>query len=182
MNKSDLKSKLDKSVEFLKIDIANIRTGRASPSLVSEVTVDAYDSKMTIKELGSIVLLDNQTIAITPWDRKLISSITKAIREGDSNLNPIEDSDRIRIPVPALTEERRKELAKLVNVKTEETKQSVRNIRQEAMKNIDKEFTDKSIGEDEKFFQKEEIEKIVKDCVEQVDQISDAKKQELLRV
>jgi len=182
MNKSELKSKLDKSVEFLKNDISNVRTGRATPSLVADVAIDAYGSKMTIKELGSIALLDNKTIAVTPWDRSLIGAIAKGIREGDLGLNPAEDSDRVRIPVPALTEERRKELAKVVGSKGEESKQAIRNIRQDTMKEIDKSFTDKLIGEDEKFTQKDDVEKIVKEYVEQIDKICDAKKQELMTV
>ena len=182
MNKNDLKSKLEKSVEFLRNDIATVRTGRASPSMVSDVVVDAYGSKMTMKELGSITLLDSQTIVVSPWDRSLIGAIAKAIREGELNLNPAEDSDRVRIPVPALTEERRKELGKVVGTKGEEAKQSVRNIRQDAMKEIEKEFTDKLIGEDEKFTQKDEVEKIVKEYVEKIDQICENKKQELMTV
>lgn len=182
MNKNELKQKLEKSIEFLKNDIANVRTGRANPSLVSDIVVDAYGSKMTLKELGSITLLDSQTISVTPWDRSLIGAIAKAVREGELNLNPAEDSDRIRIPVPALTEERRIELTKVVGAKGEESKQSIRNIRQDVMKEIEKSFTDKLIGEDEKFTQKDEVEKVVKEYTEQVDKICDSKKQELMTV
>lgn len=182
MNKSELKSKLDKSIEFLVQELRNIRTGRANPSLVSDVKVDAYGSKMTLKELGSIVLLDPQTIAITPWDKSLIGSISKAIREGDLNLNPVEDSDRVRIPIPPLTEERRKELTKVVSTKVEETKQAMRSIRQEAMKDIDKDFSDKLIGEDEKFSQREDVEKVIKEYVDLADTKGESKKEELLKV
>jgi len=182
MNKSELKSKLEKSVEFLKNDISNVRTGRANPSLVSDVIVDAYGSKMTLKELGSITLLDSQTISVSPWDKSMVHSISKAIREGDLNLNPVEDSDRVRVPVPPLTEERRKELGKVVGLKSEEAKQAIRNIRQDTMKDIDKDFSDKLIGEDEKFTQRDEVEKIVKESVDLIDKICEAKKVELMTI
>ena len=170
------------AIDFFKNDILNVRTGRAAPSLVSDVKVEAYGSSMTLKELGAIVLLDSQTIAITPWDKSLIGPIAKSIRESELNLNPVEDSDRLRIPVPPMTEERRKELAKVVGAKAEEAKQSIRNIRQDTMKVIDKDFADKLIGEDEKFTQRDEVEKIVKDYVEQIDKISETKKQELMSI
>jgi len=182
MNKSELKSKLEKSLEFFRNELTNIRTGKANSSLIADVKADVYGSKMTLKELGSIVLLDNQTLAITPWDKSLLSAITKSIRESDLNLNPVEDSDRVRIPVPPLTEDRRKDLVKGVTAKVEEIKQSIRSTRQETMKDIEKEFTEKLIGEDEKFTQKDEVEKIVKEYVEKLEELAEVKKQELLKV
>ena len=182
MTNIELKSKLEKSIEFLKSDLMQVRTGRATPSLVEDVAVDAYGSKMTIKELGSITLLDNQNLIISPWDRGLIQPIGKAIRESELKLNPIEDSDKIRVPVPSLTEERRKEFTKLVSSKVEEAKNSMRNVRQDAMKDVDKEFADKLIGEDDKFRQKEEIEKIVKEFSETVEELGESKKEELLTI
>ena len=137
---------------------------------------------MTIKELGSITLLDNQNLIISPWDRGLIQPIGKAIRESELKLNPIEDSDKIRVPVPSLTEERRKEFTKLVSSKVEEAKNSMRNVRQDAMKDVDKDFADKLIGEDDKFRQKEEIEKIVKEFSETVEELGESKKEELMTI
>jgi len=135
-----------------------------------------------IIELGSITVLDSQNLAVVPWDKGLIKSITKAIRENQASLTPIEESDRIRVPVPSLTEERRKELAKMVGVKAEESKNAIRNIRQEAMKDIEKMFSDKSIGEDEKFRLKEETEKIVREFIDGVEEISETKRSEILSV
>lgn len=182
MNTTDLKQKLTKSTEFLKSELAQIRTGRASPTLLESIQVDAYGSKMSIRELGSISVLDSQNLVIMPWDKSVGSAIVKAIREGGLGLNPVEDPDKIRVPIPALTEERRKEFAKMVSTQTEEAKNAMRSIRQDTMKDIEKEFTDKLIGEDEKFRQKEEVEKIVKSFVEQAEQLSEDKKQELMKI
>ncbi len=182
MNESELKLRLDKSLEYLKTELGYVKTGRATPSLIENISVSAYGSKMNLKELGSINLLDNQTLVISPWDKSLLSSIAKAIRESDLNLNPAEDNDRIRIPIPPLTEERRKELAKKVSIQAEEAKQSIRSIRQDAMKDIDNAFLSKSIGEDEKFARKEKIENIIKDYIKQIDDIGESKKSEIMRV
>lgn len=182
MNNTDLKNKLSKVLDFLKGELTQIRTGRASPSLIEEISVEAYGTKMTVKELGSISVLDSQNLVVSPWDKSLLKSISKAIRESNLNLNPVDESDKIRVPIPSLTEDRRKELSKLVSVKVEETKNSMRNIRQDAMKDIEKEFSDKVIGEDEKFRQKEEVEKLVKSMVDEIDEVGEAKKEELMRV
>lgn len=182
MNKSELKSKLEKTIEFFRGELTNIRTGRASPSLIADVRVDAYGSKMTIKELGSISLLDSQTLVVTPWDKSVLAAISKGILESDLNLTTAQDSDRVRVPIPPLTEERRKELVKIVSTKMEDSKQSIRSIRQDIMKEIDKDFTEKLIGEDEKFTQKDEVEKIVKEYVSRLDELAEVKKEELLRV
>lgn len=182
MNTSELKSKLSKVHEFLQGELSQIRTGRASPALIENIQVDAYGTKMMIIEVGSITVLDSQNLVVVPWDKGLIKSITKSIRESQASLNPIEESDRIRIPVPSLTEERRKELAKIVGVKAEEAKNSIRNIRQDAMKDIEKLFADKNIGEDEKFRLKEETEKIVKEFTDGIENISEEKRSEIMTV
>jgi ribosome recycling factor len=180
MNTPELKLKLSKSIEFLKSELSQIRTGRASPSLIESVFVDAYDSKMSVKELGTITVMDSQNLVVSPWDKSLLKPVAKAIRESGLGLNPIDEPDRIRIPIPALTEDRRAELARIVSVKIEECKNSLRNVRQDAMKYIEKEFADKNISEDEKFSQKEEVEKTIKTFIEQADELGEAKKKELL--
>jgi len=180
MNTSELKLRLSKSIDFLKTELSQVRTGRASPSLIEAIMVEAYDSKMSIKELGTIVVMDSQNLAVAPWDKTLLKPISKAVRESGLGLNPVDEPDRVRIPVPSLTEERRLDLTKMVSGKVEECKSSLRNVRQDAMKDIDKDFTDKNISEDEKFTQKEEVEKIVKSFIEQTDELSEAKKAELL--
>jgi ribosome recycling factor len=182
MNTNDLKSKLTKSIEFLKTELSQIRTGRATPALLDPVLVDAYGTKMSVKELGSIVVLDPQNLAVTPWDHSVLSSIAKSIREGGLGLNPVEESDRVRVPVPSLTEERRRDYQKMVSQKVEDCKNAMRSIRQDAMKDIERAFTDKEISEDDKFSQKEEVEKTVKTFTEESESIGEEKKQELMTV
>ena len=179
MNTSDIKLRLQKSLDFLQTELNQIRTGRASPALIEDVTVTAYDSKMAVKELGSVSLLDSQTLLVSPWDKSLIPSIVKAISESKLGLSPREDGQVIRVPIPPLTEERRVEMARVVTQKVEEAKQSMRNIRQEEMKDIEKDFADKNISEDEKFTNKEKVEEIVKDFVEQADEMGGNKKEGL---
>jgi ribosome recycling factor len=182
MNTSELKLKLLKSIDFLKSELSQIRTGRASPSLIESILVDAYDSKMSVRELGTITVTDSQSLVVSPWDKSVLKPIAKAIRESGLGLNPIDEPDKVRVPVPALNEERRSELAKVVSGKVEECKNSLRNVRQDTMKSIDKEFTDKDISEDEKFSQKEEVEKTVKTFIEQAEELGEAKKRELLAI
>lgn len=178
----ELKAKLKKTLEHLEFELSQIRTGRATPTLLENITVDAYGTKMTVKELGSITVLDSQNLLVTPWDKGLASAIAGSIRDSELKVNPIIDAGSIRVPIPALTEERRKEFAKIVSTRVEETKGSMRNIRQDAMKDVDKEFADKLIGEDEKFSKREDVEKSVKEFVDQADEMGESKKEDLMRV
>lgn len=182
MSQTEIKVKLEKSLEFFRLELSQIRTGRANPSLIENIDVDAYGTKMKLKELGSISLLDNQNLVVMAWDKGLLGAIAGAITESELKLNPIPEQDRVRVPIPALTEERRKEFTKIVSTKAEETKNAMRSIRQDAMKDVDKEFTDKKIGEDDKFRLKEEIEKIVKDYVSKVDEFAETKKSDLMTI
>jgi ribosome recycling factor len=133
MTNSELKAKLSKPTEFFKQELSQIRTGRASPALVEAASIEAYGSHMTLRELGSITVLDPQNLVVVPWDKSLKNSIIKGIRDSGLGLNPVEDGERLRVPIPALTEERRKEFTKMVAAKAEEAKNVVRNIRQDAM-------------------------------------------------
>ncbi len=182
MTTIELKSKLEKSLEYMKGELAKVRTGRASPSLLEEVKVSAYNSKMLVKELGSILVPDPQSLVVSPWDKSLLKEIVSAIKTSDLNLNPFVDGDVVRVPLPDLTEERRKELTKNVTAKVEEVKESMRNIRQEAMKDIDEQFEAKEISEDEKFGQKEEVEKVVKEVTDKVVEMGEDKKSDLLMI
>ena len=182
MTTSELKSKLEKSTEYLQVELAKVRTGRASPAMLEEIKVNVYESMMAIRELGAITVSDAQNLTISPWDKGLSDQIAKAIRESDLNLNPMVDGDLVRVPIPDLTEERRKEMTKLVTSKVEEVKNSIRNIRQEAMKDIDKQFEDKDISEDEKFDAKEEVEKIVKKHTDESEELGENKKKDLLSI
>ena len=182
MTKKEFESQLEISLEQLKEDLAQIRTGRVTPAILDSVKVEAYDSKMSIQEIGSVTLLNASTLVIVPWDKSLLSNISKAIQESDIQVTPIVEGDRVRLPFPGLTEERRKEFARVVSDKVEECRQRLRRVRQDAMKDIDKMFSDKEIGEDEKFQMKEGLEEIVKDSNESVDKIGDKKIQEIMTV
>ena len=182
MTKPELKSKLEKSLEFLQAELSKIRTGRASPAILESIQVTAYGTKMAVKELGSIMVPDPQSLIISPWDKNLLNDVTKAIRDGDLGLNPVVDGDIIRVPIPDLSEERRKELTKLVTTKVEEVKNSIRSVRQEAMKEIDSQFTAKKLGEDEKFRQKEETEELVKEFTEKAEDLAEQKRSDLLKI
>ncbi len=178
----ELRTKLAKSLDFLKSELSQIRTGRATPSLIENISVEAYGTSMTLRELSSITVVDSQTLAISPWDKSMLNDILKPVRESDLKVNPVIDGDHIIVPIPALTEERRKDFVKLVSAKMEDFKASIRNIRQDAMRDIEKSFTDKLIGEDDKFAQKEEVETVVKELVSKAEEICEMKKQELMRI
>lgn len=182
MTNKELKDQLEDSVEILKQDLSQVRTGRASPSLLDSVKVNAYDSKMSIKEVGTVTMPDPTTLLIVPWDKSLIDNIAKAIRESDIKVNPIVEGDRVRISFPGLTEERRKEFAKIVSDRVEECRQRIRRVRQEAMKDIDKMFSDKEISEDEKFALQENVEETIKDYNKKVEEIGEKKTEEIMTV
>ncbi len=182
MNKNELKSGLEKFTEELRQSLAQIRTGRASPAVLDNVKVDAYGAKLTIKEVGSITVSDPGTLLIIPWDKGLLDSIAKAVRESDLKIDPIVEGDRVRIVFPSLTEERRKEYAKIVAEKVEETRQRMRKVRQEAMKDVDDLFEAKEIGEDKKFSLREEVETIVKEENSVAEDLGDRKAKEIMTV
>jgi len=177
-----LEDKLKKSIDYLKTELSQIRTGRANPSLIGDIPVNVYESKMSVKELGNIQVKDPQNLIIIPWDKNLIPDIAKAIITSDMGLNPVEDKDKIRVPIPPLTEERRRELNKKVNIYVEEAKSSIRNIRQEAMKDIDKDFENKNISEDEKFRFKDQVEELVKEYSTKAEKIGEEKEKYLMAV
>ncbi|MFZ5425284.1 MAG: ribosome recycling factor [Patescibacteria group bacterium] len=182
MQTLELKKKLNTSIEFLSEELTKLRTGRATPGLIENITVNAYGANMTIKEVGSVTVPDSQLLVISPWDKSLLKNIEKSIRESDLNLNPVVDGDIVRVSIPSLTEERRKEFAKIASSKVEECKQAIRNVRQDAMKAIDKKYADKLIGEDEKFTQREEVEDVVKEYVSKAESLGEAKKKDILTV
>jgi ribosome recycling factor len=182
MTTSELKTKLSKSVDHLQDELSQVRTGRATPALLENIHVDAYGTKMSVKELGSINVADAQNLVVSVWDKGLLPAVAASIRESDLKVNPVIDGNSVRVPIPALTEDRRKEFVKIVSVKVEEAKNSMRNVRQEAMKDIDKRFNDKQIGEDEKFTQKDEIEDVVKKFIEEADELGESKKTDLMTI
>ena len=182
MNKTELKKSLDIAVEALQENLSLIRTGRATPAILDNIRLEAYGAKMTIKEVGNVTVSDASTLVITPWDKGLLNPIAKAIRESDLKIEPIMEGDRVRLVFPGLTEERRKEFARLVSEKVEECRQRVRKVRQDVMKQIDTQFDNKEIGEDEKFALKEDVEELVREYNEEIENIGDKKTDEIMTV
>ena len=170
----------DGILDFYKNDIASIRTGRATPSLVEEIVVDCYGQKMHIKELASLSVPEPRTLAIQPWDKSVVDLIAKAIRESGVGLNPVVDGQIIRLNIPSLTEERRKEFIKLLKQKSEEAKVKIRKIREEIWDKIQRLEKDGEIREDDKFKGKEDLQKIVDDYNKKIEDLEKKKEAELL--
>lgn len=174
------KSNFDAVLDFYKTDIASIRTGRATPVLVEDIVVDAYGQKMQIKELATITVPEPRSLLIQPWDKGVISAIEGAIRKSDLGLNPVVDGQAIRLNIPSLTEERRKEFIKLLKQKTEESRVKLRRIREEIWDKIQAMERDHEIREDDKFKAKEDLQKIIDEYNKKIEELEKKKEQELL--
>ena len=175
-----LKEKLNKIVDHLKSEIASLRTGRATPALVEDLPVDYYGTKTPLKALASISTPDARQILIQPWDKNAVQPIEKAIQTSPLGLNPVVDSSAIRLNLPQLTEERKKDLVKVLKQKLEEGKIQVRKIREEAIKEIDALEKDKKISEDEKFRKRQETQKIVDEINKKIEEIGMGKEKEIM--
>jgi len=178
----ELKLKLSEVVDYLKTELNSVRTGRAHATLVEDLPVLAYGQKMRLKELASISVPDPQLIVLEPWDKSVISDIEKAVWESPLSLSPAVDGDIIRLPIPSLTEERRRELVRLVGQKIEEAREKVRRSRQEAIEEVRRQEKNKEISEDEKFRRQKEIQSQVDGANQQIETIGKAKEKEILRI
>ena len=176
------KPELDKSLEHLKEELNQLRIGRASASLVENLMVDYYGSKAPIKQVASITTPEARLIVISPWNKDDLTNIEKALRESQLNLNPNNDGQVIRINIPPLTEERRKELVKILNQKTEEAKISIRQHREEVWEEIQKLEKSGKIGEDDKFSGKDKLQTVVDEYNKKIEEIRTKKEQEILTV
>lgn len=171
-----------KAIDFFSEEITQLRTGRASSALVENLTVDYYGSKSPLKQMASITIPEPRTILISPWDKSSLANIEKAIGESKLNLNPNNDGQSIRINIPALTEERRKELVKILNQKAEEARIAIRKIREniwEAIQNLEKEG---KIGEDDKFSGKEKLQEIVDKYNKKIEEVRENKENEIMTI
>lgn len=174
--------RMKKSLESLRADLMAIRTGKATPALLDPVRVDAYGTPMPISQVASVTAPQPRQLVIQPWDKKLLSSIVKAIQKADLGLNPAEDGELIRVPIPALTEERRHDLVKRVKKTGEETKVSLRNIRRDANEELKKLEKDHTISEDESERLQKEVQKLTDRYVGSVDEVLTRKEKEILEV
>jgi ribosome recycling factor len=180
--KKNAEQKMQKSIEALKTDLAKIRTGRAHTGLLDHVQVDYYGSMVPISQVANVTLVDARTIGVQPWEKKMVQVVEKAIREADLGLNPATMGDIIRVPTPALTEERRKELTKVVKGEGEDAKVAVRNLRRDANEQLKKLVKDKAISEDDERRGGDEVQKLTDKFVAEIDKLVAEKDKEILTV
>ncbi len=176
----DAEPKMQKAVESFKVDISKIRTGRAHPSLLDQVRVDYYGTPTPLSQVANISVADARTLAITPWEKKMIPIIEKAIMTSNLGLNPATSSEIIRVPLPALTEDRRKELSKVVRNEAESGRVVIRNIRRDANNALKEALKNKEIAEDEERRMTDNIQKLTDKFIAEIDQLLAAKESELM--
>jgi ribosome recycling factor len=174
--------KMGKSVELLKGELQKIRTGRAHPGLLDQVHVDYYGSMVPISQVANVTLLDARTISVQPWEKGMGAKIEKAIRESDLGLNPSSQGDLLRVPMPALTEERRRDLTKVVKHTGEEAKVAVRAVRRDANEHLKRLLKDKAVGEDEERRAQEDVQRLTDRVIAEIDRLVHAKEAEVLAV
>jgi ribosome recycling factor len=180
--KKQATEKMAKSVDTLKHDLQKVRTGRAHTGLIDHLRVDYYGSDVPINQVASVSLSDSRTISIQPFEKKMIQVIEKAIRDSDLGVNPATTGDVVRVPMPALTEERRKELAKIVKHDGENAKVAVRNIRRDAMTHVKQLLKDSEISEDDDKRAEKEIQQLTDKSIADIDKIVADKEKDLLAV
>ena len=180
--KKNSDEKMQRSIESLKTSLAKIRTGRATPALLDHIHVDYYGSMVPINQVANVTLLDARTIGVAVWEKKLASAVEKAIRESDLGLNPAAQGDLIRVPMPALTEERRKDLTKVVKGLGEDAKVAVRNLRREGNEHLKKLLKDKAVAEDDERRAQDDVQKLTDRTVNEIDRLVHAKEAEIMAV
>lgn len=177
-----LPAKLDKSIEFLVSELSNIHTGRASVSMVDEILVTVYGSKQQLKQVANITIPEARQILIQPWDKGIVGQIESAIRDSDMGFSPVNTGDVVRVTIPDLTEERRRDYVKVAKEKAEEARVGIRSTRSEAWNSIKKSKADGEISEDDMYHGEAEIQKLVDTYNKKVEEILASKEKELLEV
>ncbi|MBV8621953.1 MAG: ribosome recycling factor [Herbaspirillum sp.] len=180
--KKSADQRMQKSIETLKADLAKVRTGRAHTGILDHVMVDYYGTPTHIAQVANVTLVDARTIGVQPWEKKMLSVIEKAIRESDLGLNPATVGDMIRVPTPPLTEERRKEMVKLVKSEAEDAKIAVRNIRRDGNESLKKLVKDKVASEDDERRGQDDIQKLTDKFVAEIDKLVSDKEKEVMTV
>jgi ribosome recycling factor len=180
--KKNLENKMDQSIAALKNNLTKIRTGRANPALLDTVHVDYYGSMLPLSQVANLSLIDARTISVQPWEKNMGPKIEKAIRDSDLGLNPSSMGDLIRVPMPAMTEERRRELTKVVRTEGEAAKVSVRNLRRDANEAVKKLVKDKLASEDEQKRTEADVQKATDKHIVEVDRLVASKEQEIMAV
>jgi len=180
--KKNAETKMAKSVDSFKGELHKIRTGRAHPGILDQVSVDYYGSLVPISQVANVSLLDARTISVQPWEKGMGAKIEKAIRESDLGLNPSSQGELIRVPMPPLNEERRRDLTKVVRNAGEDAKVAVRNLRRDANEQAKKLLKDKEIGEDDERRSLDEVQKLTDRVIAEIDHLISAKEAEILAV
>ena len=174
--------KMGKTIENLKLNLSKVRTGRAHIGLMDHIQVDYYGNPSPLNQVANVTLIDSRTIGVQPWEKKMVAVVEKAIRESDLGLNPATSGDLIRVPMPALTEERRRELTKVIKHEGEETKIAVRNIRRDANEALKKLVKDKLISEDEERRAQDDTQKLTDKHIAEIDKLLVQKESEIMKV
>lgn len=182
MDEKALKQRMEKSIEAYKTDLGGLRTGRASADLLAPVTVNAYGSEMPLNQLGNVSVGDSRLLVVQVWDKTMVESVEKAIRESGLGLNPVTEGTTVRIPLPELTEERRKELIKVARQYTENARVSIRNIRRDAMDQIKKDQKEGDISEDDAHRLSERVQTITDEYIATIDKLLEAKEEDVMKV
>ncbi|MFA7399240.1 MAG: ribosome recycling factor [Sideroxydans sp.] len=180
--KKNVEQKMNKSLEALRADLGKIRTGRAHTGILDHVMVDYYGSPTAVNQVANITLTDARTIGVQPYEKNMIGPIEKAIRDSDLGLNPATNGDLIRVPMPMLTEERRRDLIKVVKSEGEDAKVAVRNIRRDANEQLKKLLKDKEVGEDDERRAQDDVQKLTDRFVLEIDKALQAKEVDLMAV
>ncbi|AYH43147.1 ribosome recycling factor [Azoarcus sp. DN11] len=180
--KKTTEQKMHKSIEVLKADLAKVRTGRAHTGLLDHVTVEYYGSPVPINQVANVTLVDARTIGVQAWEKPMLAKIEKAIRESDLGLNPANMGEMLRVPMPALTEERRRDLTKVVRHEGETAKVAVRNLRRDANQQLKDAVKDKTISEDEERRAQDDIQKLTDRNIAEIDKLLAQKEQELMQI
>ena len=180
--RSNVDQKMQRTIDAFKADLAKIRTGRAHTGLIDHIQVDYYGSNVPISQVANVTLIDSRTIGVQPWEKKLVQPVEKAIRDSDLGLNPSTQGDVIRVPMPMLTEERRRELVKVVKNEAEAAKVAVRNLRRDANDQAKKLVKDKDISEDDERRSQDDVQKLTDRFVAEIDKLVQIKEGEIMTV
>lgn len=178
----DVELKMQKSLDNYKNNLSKIRTGRAHAGILDHVVVDYYGSFLPVSQVANVSVTDVSNVAVQPWEAKMLSVIEKAIRESDLGLNPVVNGPVIRVPMPPLTEERRRELAKVVKTESEDAKVVIRNIRRDANNDLKNELKDKLISEDDEKRLSNEVQKLTDKYIVEIENVTSIKEKELLTI
>jgi ribosome recycling factor len=180
--KKTTEHKMQKTLESLKVEFSHVRTGRAHAGLLDHIRVDYYGSEMPISQVANVGLADARTITVQPWDKKMVQVVEKAIRDSDLGVNPATAGDIIRVPMPPLTEERRRELAKVVKHEAENARVAVRNVRRDGIHHLKELLKEKKISEDDERRAQDDIQKLTDRFIAEIDKMLHTKEAELMAV